>query len=118
MTKKQKDSPFIPLQLNGSKKDLIERSIAQVNVSTGVDEDWKVFLKENKEKDIEEIIKEENLREEETRRFIENAFRDGIIKTTVADIDRIIPPASRFASNFMYKLHIYKVVFFVLKKPI
>lgn len=82
-----------------SKKDLIERFIEQVNVSTEVDKDWKIFLNENKEKDIEELIKEENLKEEETIRFIENAFRDGIMKTTGTDIDRIMPPVSRFASN-------------------
>ena len=82
-----------------SKKDLIERFIDQVNASTEVDEDWKIFLNDNKEKDIEELIKEENLREEETRKFIDNAFRDGFIKTTGTDIDRIMPPISRFASN-------------------
>ncbi len=82
-----------------SKKDLIERFIDQVNASTEVDEDWKIFLNDNKEKDIEELIKEENLREEETRKFIDNAFRDCFIKTTGTDIDRIMPPISRFASN-------------------
>jgi len=82
-----------------SKKDLIERFIEQINISSKVDEDWKVFLKENKEKDIEALIKEENLKEEETKRFIESSFRDGIIKTTGTDIDSIMPPVSRFASN-------------------
>lgn len=82
-----------------SKKDLIERFIAQVNASTEVDEEWKVFLSENKEKDMDKLIKEENLKEEEARRFIENSFRDGLMKTTGTDIDRIMPPVSRFASN-------------------
>lgn len=82
-----------------SKKDLIERFIEQVNISTEVDEDWKIFLNENKEKDIEELIKEENLKEKEARRFIENSFRDGLMKTTGTDIDRIMPPVSRFVSD-------------------
>ena len=82
-----------------SKKDLIERFIDQVNVSTEVDEDWKVFLNENKEKDMDKLIQEENLKKEEARRFIENSFRDGLMKTTGTDIDRIMPPVSRFASN-------------------
>ncbi len=77
----------------------IERFIEQVNVSTKVDEDWKTFLNENKEKDIEKLIKEENLKQEETIKFIENAFRDGVLKTTGTDIDNIMPPVSRFASN-------------------
>ena len=82
-----------------SKKDLIERFIDQVNASTEVDEEWKVFLNENKEKDIDKLIKEENLKEDEARRFIDNSFRDGLMKTTGTDIDRIMPPVSRFASN-------------------
>jgi type I restriction enzyme R subunit len=82
-----------------SKKDLIERFIDQVNASTEVDEEWKVFLSENKEKDMDKLIKAENLKEEEARRFIENSFRDGLMKTTGTDIDRIMPPVSRFASN-------------------
>ena len=82
-----------------SKKDLIERFIEQVNISTEVDEDWKIFLNENKEKDIEELIKEENLKKEETIRFIENSFRDGIMKTTGTVIDRIMPPVSRVVAD-------------------
>ena len=82
-----------------SKKELIERFINQVNVSTEVNEEWKVFLNENKEKDMDKLIKEENLKEEEAKRFIENSFRDGVMKTTGTDIDRIMPPVSRFASN-------------------
>ena len=70
-----------------------------MNISTEVDEDWKIFLNENKEKDIEELIKGENLKKEETIRFIENSFRDGIMKTTGTDIDRIMPPVSRFVSD-------------------
>jgi type I restriction enzyme R subunit len=82
-----------------SKKDLIEKFIEQVNASTKIDEDWKVFLNENREKDMDKLIKEENLKEEETVRLIENSFRDGVMKTTGTDIDRIMPPVSRFASN-------------------
>ena len=43
-----------------------------------------------------QIILEEKLREEETRKFMENAFRDGEIKTKGTDIDKLLPPVSRF----------------------
>jgi type I restriction enzyme R subunit len=79
-----------------SKKELIERFVEQVNVSTKVDEDWRKFLQERKEADISAIIEEEKLKPEETRRFIDNAFRDGILKTTGTAIDKIMPPVSRF----------------------
>jgi type I restriction enzyme R subunit len=82
-----------------SKKELIEHFIEQVNVSTKVDEDWRKFLHERKEADISAIIEEEKLKPEETRRFIDNAFRDGILKTTGTSIDKIMPPVSRFGGG-------------------
>jgi type I restriction enzyme R subunit len=82
-----------------SKKELIERFIEQVNVSTKVDEDWRKFLHERKEADISAIIEEEKLKPEETLRFIDNAFRDGILKTTGTAIDKIMPPVSRFGGG-------------------
>ena len=45
------------------------------------------------------IIKEEKLKEPETRKFLENAFRDGEIKTTGTDIDKLMPPISRFGGG-------------------
>ncbi|MCL1829661.1 MAG: restriction endonuclease subunit R, partial [Oscillospiraceae bacterium] len=39
------------------------------------------------------------LKDEEARRFIDMAFRDGILKTTGTDIDKILPPVSRFGGG-------------------
>ncbi len=82
-----------------SKKELIEHFIEQVNISTKVDEDWRKFLNERREVDITAIIEEEKLKPEETRRFMDNAFRDGSLKTTGTAIDRIMPPVSRFGGG-------------------
>jgi len=46
-----------------------------------------------------EIIREEKLKEPETRKFLENAFRDGEIKTIGTDIDKLMPPISRFGGG-------------------
>lgn len=86
------------LQLR-SKKELIEHFIEQVNASTKVDEDWRKFLDKRMEADIAAIIEEEKLKPEETRRLIENAFRDGMLKTTGTAIDKIMPPVSRFGGG-------------------
>ena len=82
-----------------SKKELIERFIEQVNVSTKVDEEWRKFLHEQKEEDITTLIEEEKLKPEETRRYIDNALRDGMMKTTGTAIDKIMPPVSRFGGG-------------------
>jgi type I restriction enzyme R subunit len=80
-----------------SKKELIERFIEQVNISTKVDDDWRKFVHEQKEKDLSTIIETERLKPEETRKFVDNSFRDGTLKTTGTDIDKILPPVSRFS---------------------
>ncbi len=82
-----------------SKKELIENFIRTVNASTKVDEDWHRFVLEQKETDLSAIITEEKLKPEETRKFIDNSFRDGTLKTTGTDIDKIMPPVSRFGGG-------------------
>lgn len=82
-----------------SKKDLIESFIAGVNDVDDVMEEWQGFVAQQREKELVEIIQSEKLKEPETRRFIENAFRDGEIKTTGTDIDSIMPPISRFGGG-------------------
>jgi len=82
-----------------SKKDLIESFIAGVNDVDDVMAEWQSFVSQQREKELAEIIQSENLKEPETRKFIENAFRDGEIKTTGTDIDTIMPPTSRFGGG-------------------
>jgi len=82
-----------------SKKELIKGFIARVNVSTKVDDDWQKFVLEQKEVDLAALIEEEKLKPEETQRFVENAFRDSTLKTTGTDIDKILPPVSRFSGG-------------------
>ncbi len=82
-----------------SKKDLIQGFIAKINATTDVDKDWQEFIKKQKEKDLSAIIVDEKLKPEGTQKFINNAFRDGILKTTGTDIDKILPPVSRFGGG-------------------
>ena len=82
-----------------SKKQLIETFIAGINDVDDVMEEWHGFVAEEREKELIEIIQEEKLKEPETRKFLENAFRDGEIKTTGTDIDKLMPPISRFGGG-------------------
>jgi type I restriction enzyme R subunit len=82
-----------------SKKELIEGFISRINASSDVNKDWKKFVAEQKEKDIADLIETEKLKNDEARRLVDNAFRDGIIKTTGTDIDKILPPVSRFGGG-------------------
>ena len=82
-----------------SKKELIENFIKTINAKTDVQSDWRKFVLEQKESDLTAIITEENLKPDEARKYIENALRDGVLKTAGTDIDRFMPPISRFGDN-------------------
>lgn len=79
-----------------SKKQLIESFIAGINDVDDVMNEWHTFVAEQRENDLNAIIAEEKLKPEETRKYIEHAFRDGEIKTSGTDIEKIMPPTSRF----------------------
>lgn len=80
-----------------SKKELIEGFIARVNTGSEVDKEWEAFVIAQKKADLTALIEEERLKSEEARRFVDNAFYDGVLKTTGTDIDKILPPVSRFS---------------------
>lgn len=82
-----------------SKKELIENFLNSVNADTDVEESWKDYVQKQKEKDLKELIESENLKPEETTKFIESSFRDGQVRTTGTDIDKILPPMSRFGGG-------------------
>lgn len=82
-----------------SKKELIENFIAGINDVEDVMKEWHDYVAEKREEELVQIIKEEKLKEPETRKFLENAFRDGEIKTAGTDIDKLMPPVSRFGGR-------------------
>lgn len=79
-----------------SKKDLIEGFIATINPQSSVTEEWASHVKQMMEQEFEEIIQKEKLKPEKARKFIENAFRDGVLRTTGTDLDAILPAVSIF----------------------
>lgn len=82
-----------------SKKALIESFIADLNEIDDVMVEWNEFITKQRDEDLETIIREERLKPQETRDFLENAFRDGEVKTSGTDIDKIMPPVSRFGGS-------------------
>lgn len=82
-----------------SKKALIENFIAGINEVDDVMLEWRAFVAEEKERQLSAIIKEEKLKDEETRKFMEASFRDGTVKTTGTVIDKLLPPMSRFGGG-------------------
>ena len=82
-----------------NKKDLIEAFVDAVSATGEIDDEWRAFVTARRNAELGAIIESENLRPDETRGFIETAFRDGAIRTTGTAITEILPPASRFSAD-------------------
>jgi len=82
-----------------NKKDLIEQFVDSVSTKGKVDAQWLAFVEAKKAAELDQIIADEGLKAEETKVFVDNAFRDGAIPTAGTAITKILPPVSRFARD-------------------
>lgn len=82
-----------------NKKDLVEAFVDSMSVDVEVDQEWRAFIAARREAELKTIIRDENLKSEETRDFVDTAFRDGQIRTSGTAITRVLPPVSRFSAD-------------------
>lgn len=82
-----------------NKKDLIENFVDSVSVKGEIEAEWRAYVAAQREKELAEIIGAENLKPEETARFVEAAFREGVLRTTGTAITKVLPPVSRFSKD-------------------
>lgn len=82
-----------------NKKDLIEDFVESLSVDGEIDQEWRAFIAARRDAELETIINDEQLRPDETRVFIDAAFRDGQIRTGGTAITRVLPPVSRFSAD-------------------
>jgi type I restriction enzyme R subunit len=80
-----------------NKKDLIEAFVDRVSATGAVNEEWTTYVAARRAAELDKIIDDEGLRADETREYVERAFRDGVIQAGGTAITRILPPASRFS---------------------
>lgn len=93
---------YFPYDITGDvvfEAELIEAFLNGVKNVDDVMVEWHDYVVEMREQELVIIIEEERLKEEETRKFLENAFREGEVKTVGTDIDKIMPPVSRFGGG-------------------
>ncbi len=82
-----------------NKKDLIMAFITTLNSGENIYEDFEKYVKEQKLKELNQIIEQENLNKQETYKFIKKAFKDGYLETSGVEIAKILPPISRFSKT-------------------
>ena len=80
------------------KRDLIEKFIERMTPEKGKDvgDDWEQYIEEEKKKQLDVIIKDENLKPQETEAFMKRAFADGYVTETGTGIAKILPPSNPF----------------------
>ncbi|WP_431230475.1 type I restriction endonuclease subunit R [Paenarthrobacter nicotinovorans] len=82
-----------------NKRDLIEDFVDRISAKGDVDDEWQKYIAERRESELAQIIEDEKLRPDETRRFIDASFREGALPTTGTAITKVLPPVSRFSAK-------------------
>ena len=87
-----------------SKKDLIEKFVDSINNYSDVEGDWRKFIAEQKQVELHEIIREENLNPRETEEFIDKAFLDGELKTVGTAVIKLLPAKNMFSPSYEHSI--------------
>ncbi len=82
-----------------NKKDLIENFVDSVSATGEIGAEWRAFVDTRRTAELNQIIEDEKLKPEETRAFVESAFRDGVIRTTGTAITKVMPATTRFSAD-------------------
>lgn len=82
-----------------SKKDLIEAFVDSVSGDGDTNREWRQFVAQQRNAELEAIIAEEGLKPDETKSFVDAAFRDGGVQATGTAISKVLPPVSRFSPD-------------------
>lgn len=86
------------------KKDLIMKFIKKMTPehSEGkgdIDKEWSDYIAKEREAELSSIIKDERLKPEETKKFIDQAFEDGYVTSTGLAITNVLPPMPLFGGG-------------------
>lgn len=64
-----------------------------------MNQDWREFVRENRDSDLKRLIQKDRLDEEKTRAFLENAFSCGIMSDMGRGLPDLMPKRSFFAKK-------------------
>lgn len=82
-----------------NKKDLIIDFIKSLTVDQSVTDEWKNYINQKKQEELDKIITDEKLNPEETRKFIDESFKNGEIRENGTAIVKVLPPVSMFRAT-------------------
>ena len=89
------------------KKDLIMKFIERMTPKPGekpkeetdINDEWNDYIERQRDAELQAIIREEGLREKETRKFVAQSFADGYVTSTGIAITKVLPPMPIFGGG-------------------
>ena len=82
-----------------SKRDLIEKFIDSINADADVISSWGNYVHDQKMNELTQIIESERLDAGATKKFIDQAFREGQVQLAGTAFSRILPPQDMFTPD-------------------
>jgi len=82
-----------------SKKDLIEAFIENIDSIDNISEDWSEFVRKKACEELDNIIKDNNLKKEPTYALLEFSFKNEVLRLEGTVLDNIMPPISIFGGK-------------------
>lgn len=79
-----------------SKKDLIERFLSSIDNHSDIDKSWKLYIEQEREKELETIISSENLDPVAAQKYVAQAFSDGELQLAGPALTNMLPPKNMF----------------------
>lgn len=70
-----------------------------MSVDGAIDDEWQRYVTAKRDAELTQIIDEERLRPDAAHAFIDQALREGALRTAGTAITTVLPPGSRFATN-------------------
>lgn len=92
------------------KRDLIERFVDTVSITGTVEKQWQRFISQQQQMELTNIIEEEHLKRELTKKFMHQAFKNKDLQTGGTAITGIMTPISRFTPTGGYQEHKQRVI--------
>ena len=78
------------------KKELIDKFIEQLTPDSEVDAAWRQYVNEEKRRQFEALVQEEQLKREQAVEFMENAYERGYVPEGGMELDGIMPSINPF----------------------
>jgi type I restriction enzyme R subunit len=82
-----------------SKRDLIEKFIDSINADADVISSWGNYVHDQKMNELTQIIEAERLDARATKKFIDQAFREGQVQLAGTAFSKILPPQDMFTPD-------------------